>query len=84
LNLCLIDTIKIPPKCLKKKIPKTGNQQETDKTKQLENWKENPVDKELTTNHGVKVSHTDDSLKAGSRGPTIMEDFHFREKLDAF
>ena len=62
----------------------SGNQQETDKTKQLENWKENPVDKELTTNHGVKVSHTDDSLKAGSRGPTIMEDFHFREKMMHF
>jgi catalase len=67
-----------------KDSPMTGNQQETDKTKQLENWKENPVDKALTTNHGIKVSHTDDSLKAGGRGPTIMEDFHFREKLMHF
>lgn len=38
----------------------------------------------LTTNQGVKVSHTDDSLKAGSRGPVVMEDFHFREKLMHF
>lgn len=38
----------------------------------------------LTTNQGVRLSHTDDSLKAGSRGPTIMEDFHFREKLMHF
>jgi catalase len=38
----------------------------------------------LTTNQGVRVNHTDDSLKAGSRGPTIMEDFHFREKMMHF
>jgi len=29
-------------------------------------------------------NHTDDSLKAGPRGPTLMEDFHFREKLTHF
>jgi catalase len=38
----------------------------------------------MTTNQGVKINHTDDSLKAGSRGPTIMEDFHFREKIMHF
>ncbi len=38
----------------------------------------------LTTNQGVNVSHTDDSLKAGVRGPTLMEDFHFREKMTHF
>jgi catalase len=38
----------------------------------------------LTTNQGVRVNHTDDSLKAGNRGPTLMEDFHFREKMTHF
>jgi catalase len=38
----------------------------------------------LTTEQGVRISHTDDSLKAGERGPTLMEDFHFREKLTHF
>jgi len=38
----------------------------------------------LTTNFGTKISHTDDSLKAGQRGPTLMEDFHFREKITHF
>jgi catalase len=38
----------------------------------------------LTTDQGVKVDHTDDSLKAGERGPTLIEDFHFREKLTHF
>ncbi len=35
----------------------------------------------LTTNEGVRISNTNDSLKAGSRGPTLVEDFHFREKV---
>jgi catalase len=38
----------------------------------------------LTTNQGLRIQHTDDSLKAGPRGPTLMEDFHFREKLTHF
>ncbi|MEH2273563.1 MAG: catalase [Nostoc sp.] len=38
----------------------------------------------LTTNQGLRVSNTNDSLKAGSRGPTLVEDFHFREKLAHF
>ncbi|MBV9389968.1 MAG: catalase [Chroococcidiopsidaceae cyanobacterium CP_BM_ER_R8_30] len=38
----------------------------------------------LTTDEGVRVSTTNDSLKAGSRGPTLIEDFHFREKLQHF
>ncbi|MEI6950605.1 catalase [Paraflavisolibacter sp. H34] len=39
---------------------------------------------ELTTNQGVKVGQNDDSLKAGIRGATLMEDFHFREKMTHF
>ncbi len=38
----------------------------------------------LTTNQGVRINNTDDSLKVGSRGPTLMEDFHFREKMTHF
>ncbi len=38
----------------------------------------------LTTSTGVKISDTDNSLKAGERGPTIMDDFHFREKMTHF
>ncbi len=38
----------------------------------------------LTTDQGTKVDHTDDSLAAGERGPTLIEDFHFREKLTRF
>lgn len=38
----------------------------------------------LTTDQGVRINHTDDTLKAGSRGPTLIEDFHFREKITHF
>lgn len=58
----------------------------TDKSKdeQLEMVREDPEREFLTTNHGVRVSNTDISLKAGERGPTLLEDFHFREKLTHF
>lgn len=38
----------------------------------------------LTTAQGQRLSHTDDSLKAGARGPILMEDFHLREKIMHF
>ncbi|MFJ6023106.1 catalase [Brevundimonas sp. NPDC092305] len=41
-------------------------------------------DARLTTNHGVPVSDNQNSLKAGSRGPTLLEDFVLREKIQHF
>ncbi len=38
----------------------------------------------LTTAQGVRLYDTDHSLKAGSRGPTLMQDHHFREKMMHF
>ena len=38
----------------------------------------------LTTNQGLKVAEDEFSLKTGLRGPTLMEDFHFREKMTHF
>lgn len=38
----------------------------------------------LTTQQGMPVSDDQNSLKVGNRGPTIMEDFHFREKIFHF
>jgi catalase len=58
--------------------------EENDKTRALDEHREKGDGEYLTTNTGVRVSHTDDSLKAGPRGPTLMEDFHFREKLTHF
>lgn len=38
----------------------------------------------LTTNHGVPVSDNQNSLRAGARGPTLLEDFVLREKIFHF
>jgi catalase len=38
----------------------------------------------LTTNQGVGVSDNQNSLKAGLRGPTLLEDFVLREKITHF
>jgi catalase len=38
----------------------------------------------LTTNLGVPVADNQNSLKAGLRGPTLMEDFILREKITHF
>jgi catalase len=39
---------------------------------------------ELTDNLGHKINSDQNSLRAGVRGPTLMEDFYFREKLHHF
>ncbi len=38
----------------------------------------------LTTAQGVRLADTDHSLKAGERGPSLLEDFHLREKITHF
>lgn len=42
------------------------------------------TDQPLTTNQGVKVNDNQNSLKAGTRGPTLLEDFIMREKITHF
>jgi catalase len=38
----------------------------------------------LTTSQGAPLSDDQNSLKIGARGPTVLEDFHFREKIFHF
>lgn len=38
----------------------------------------------LTTNQGLKINDDQNSLKAGERGPTLLEDFILREKITHF
>ncbi|EXG81709.1 catalase [Cryptosporangium arvum] len=38
----------------------------------------------LTTAQGLRLSDTDHSLKAGRRGPSLLEDHHLREKITHF
>jgi catalase len=44
----------------------------------------NSVGQPLTTNQGVQISDNQNSLKAGLRGPTLLEDFVLREKITHF
>jgi catalase len=43
-----------------------------------------PNDKTLTTNQGVPIADNENSLRAGERGPTLLEDFILREKITHF
>ncbi|BCO37373.1 catalase [Mycobacterium heckeshornense] len=54
------------------------------KQQQLGHYRVNRASGYLTTQQGVRVDHTDDALTAGERGPTLLEDFHAREKLTHF
>lgn len=55
-----------------------------DKINELAPDKENSTGELMTTNTGVKVNDDQNSLKAGERGATLMEDFIFREKMTHF
>ncbi|MFJ7676950.1 catalase [Peribacillus sp. NPDC046944] len=57
---------------------------EQSKNQQLEQYRVDDNGKKMTTNQGLRVSEDEHSLKAGDRGPTLMEDFHFREKMTHF
>src|SRR5690606_13950721 len=50
----------------------------------LENEKKSGDGEFLTTNQGVKINDTQNQLTARDRGPTLMEDFIFREKMTHF
>jgi catalase len=56
---------------------------EQSKNQNLEDYRKGPGD-HLTTDQGVALSDTDNSLKAGTSGPTLLEDFHFQQKLTSF
>ncbi|MCS3529019.1 catalase [Chryseobacterium sp. JUb7] len=58
--------------------------QNNQKLKQLEELTTSNENEKLTTNQGIKVNNNQDSLKAGDRGPTLLEDFILREKITHF
>ncbi len=74
--------------------PKTGTeaaidkklvpQPENDKTEKLMPHTADATDELMTTNHGLKINDDQNSLKAGERGATLLEDFILREKITHF
>ncbi len=63
---------------------KSSKINEHSKDEALEPFRSDGKGAYFTTDHGTRLHTTDDSLRAGPRGPTLMEDFHLREKLTHF
>src|SRR3984885_9258795 len=63
----------------KKKLPVNNA-----KIDELEVNKEEGADEFMTTNQGLKINDDQNSLKAGNRGPSLLEDFILREKITHF
>lgn len=54
------------------------------KNKQLEKFRVLNAGKPMTTNSGRKVSNDERILTAGKRGPGLMQDVHYFEKITSF
>jgi catalase len=50
----------------------------------LDRVRADSADRVLTTNQGVPIADNQNSLKAGLRGPALLEDFILREKITHF
>jgi catalase len=75
------DSMKDPKKTIhasaKKRAPETSAQAELHQTA----GKDVPV---LTTQQGTPISDDQNTLRIGPRGPALLEDLHFREKIFHF
>jgi len=63
---------------------KLGNQPGNEKTKSLQPHTADATGELMTTDHGVRINDDQNSLKAGDRGATLLEDFILREKITHF
>jgi catalase len=54
------------------------------KLESLEPFRSDATEQALRTNQGVKIADNQNSLKAGARGPSLLEDFIMREKITHF
>lgn len=64
--------------------PKESGTPINEKVAQLEEHHSEAIEQVMTTNHGVKINDDQNSLKAGDRGSTLLEDFILREKITHF
>ena len=70
----------MPNKDVKKHAPEVSSAKEA----QLEQFTEDAEGQFLTSNQGVRINDNQNSLRGGSRGPTLLEDHFLREKLTHF
>ena len=62
----------------------TNGNTTNDKLEALQPFRESGMDETLTTNQGTRINDDQNSLKAGARGPSLLEDFILREKITHF
>ncbi|MFC3608098.1 catalase HPII [Stutzerimonas tarimensis] len=62
----------------------TDRQNRNAKTDSLETFRSDATGQALTSNQGVKIADNQNTLKAGPRGPSLLEDFLMREKITHF
>ncbi len=75
------------PKATQSQLAGTDTQDRgntNDKLQSLEPFRSDATGQALRTNQGVKVADNQNSLKAGARGPSLLEDFIMREKITHF
>lgn len=63
---------------------KDKKEKDNAKVNDLTRCQENSDDQMMTTNQGLRINDDQNSLKAGERGPSLLEDFHLREKITHF
>ncbi|MFD2518763.1 catalase [Salinimicrobium flavum] len=61
-----------------------GPEEKSEKQRDLDKHREDGTNEHLTTNQGVKINDNQHTLSAGERGPSLLEDFIFREKMTHF
>lgn len=54
------------------------------KLESLEQFRSDATEQALRTNQGVKIADNQNTLRAGPRGPSLLEDFIMREKITHF
>src|SRR6476660_3464295 len=73
----------MPSKKAKANRP-AGKAARSPKQDALERFREDPEGQLLTTDQGLRGNDDQNSLKAGPRGPSLLEDFILREKITHF
>ncbi|MEM5286500.1 catalase HPII [Paraburkholderia sabiae] len=73
-----------PPMASKQRNPSSSAPAEDLKSKDLERSRVRPQNEALRTNQGVKIADNQNTLRAGPRGPSLLEDFIMREKITHF
>ena len=65
-------------------MAKGKENEKNQKDNDLAMFQEDAGEEYLTTNQGLRINDDQNSLKAGERGPSLLEDFHLREKITHF